>query len=235
MSAGEAHGRGYELCLHPHYAWVQRLFSTIPGASGYLRREKLREADILVRRHVASRLSEAERLLRESAGAAAQSIASLYFASAPTLTPRPPTPAAPTPPDLPQRLTEVANRLNRLAADVLYADAGWAPVSAVQAIREEEILRLCEIDDTMIGLSEALLEATRRLVEAVRRGDHQEADQRLRDVLDAASKLEDVLRARTEYLRFAGRGEKPITGYQDIIGAAKSLLSRLAESLGLRR
>ncbi len=235
MSAEKSYGRGYELCLHPHYAWVQRLFSTIPGASGYLRREKLREADVLVRRHVASRVSEAERLLREAAGLVTQGFTSLYFASTPTLTPRLPAPVAAAPVDLPQRLMDAANRLNRLSADILYADAGWAPVSAVQAIREEEILRLCEFDDTMIGLGEVLLEAARRVADAVRRSDYQEANQRLQDVLDAASRLEETLRARAEYLRFAGSGEKPVTSYQDVIGMARSALSKLAEKLGLRR
>ncbi len=225
---GGSPGKGYELCLNPRYAWMQKFFSLFPFARGYLKLEKMREADILIRRHVASKISEAERILRDAAGAAAQSLSSLYFASAPTLTPRPMLSAQPVPPDLHQRLMDAANKLNMLSADVLYADSGWAPVSAVQAIREDEILKLCEIDDTMLGVAEALSEAARRLDQALRSGNHQEAQQLAADILAAADRLREILELRREFLRFAGGANPGLTDrVKSAVASAREAIERL--------
>ncbi len=150
--------------MSPHYAWVQRLFSLIPGARGYLRREKMREADILIRRFVAERVSAA-------AGLAAQAAGRAFFATMPSLTPVPPgVESGAGLAAYHQRLMDLAVRLDSLASDVLYADSGWAPVSAVQAIREDVIEGLCKLDDSMIGPASGIEEAARAVKGCVEAG-----------------------------------------------------------------
>ena len=230
----EAGGPGYELCLRPHYAWVQNLFRLIPGARGYLRKEKMREADILIRRYVASRLDEAassiERARQALGGAALQAVLGQQLL--------PSLPAAPmTQPGgleaaaLLEQLRSLYNRVQNLASDILYADSGWAPVSAAQAIRENEILGLCEIDDTMIGLAEAVRKLASELEAAASMGDTMTVAEKIRLLGEALEKLGSVYAERRRYLQFAttdatvaARIREAFTGLRS---AARRLLDRV--------
>ncbi len=216
----EEHGPGYEICVRPHYAWVQRLFSTIPGARGYLRREKLREADVLIRRYVASRIDEAVSRIDEARGVVAAGAAEEFFSSIPTLTP-----TGPRRGESLSRYSRLLEQLSleaqRLSSDILYADAGWAPVSAVQAIREEQLLKLCEIDDTLIGLAEAIAAKAVELLDAAKRGDSSRLEKLAGELAEAISAARRVYEERSRFLRFAGPGEP------GLLERARRLISKL--------
>ena len=226
MRAGSSEagsGEGYGLCVSPHYAWVQRLFSLIPGARGYLAKEKLREADILVRRYAAERLDEAVRELEAARTALASAATRAYFTATPMLG-QPAVPAAPGPQPLEAALSlaETLRRLSveaqGLSSDILYADSGWAPVGAVQAIREPEIRQLCEYDNTLIGLAETVLQLSRQLRAAAERGDTTEAAGLAEKLREALQALRSLYEERRRYLRF--------TTHQGL--AAKEALARIA-------
>ena len=51
--SGGSSGLGYELCLQPHYAWIQNMFRAVPFARGFIKKEKLRELDVEIRKYVA--------------------------------------------------------------------------------------------------------------------------------------------------------------------------------------
>ena len=121
-------------------------------------------------------------------------------------------------------------RLDSLASDILYADSGWAPISAVQAIREDVIEGLCKLDDSLIGLASGLEEAARKLRDCVAAGDARCIEEKLRAIEEAVGKLREVLATRKEYLRFAtsgGRGEDLSEAVSSLWRAARSLVSRL--------
>jgi len=237
-------GPGYGLCLEPHYAWVQRFFSIVPGARGYLAKEKIREADILIRRYVASRLDEAAGEVEAARQVLASRASQSFFASTPMIG-QPALGAA----DLSslqasQALGDTLRRLHvllqGLSSDVLYADAGWAPVGAAQAIREPELRQLCSYDDAMIGLAEAILALARRLRGAVEAGDYAEAANEARELEEAARRLRELYEERRRFLHFVtheGLGLREALGKLrrgagGALEAARSLLERLARRLG---
>ncbi len=239
----ETGGPGYELCLNPHYAWLQNLFRAVPFARGYLRREKMREADILIRRHVASLLDEAARSIDSARQALASAAAQAVFASQPMLSmpplPSPGPQALAAAQQLLPRLRGLYDSVQRLSSDILYADSGWAPVGAVQAIREDEIRLLCSVDDSMIGLAEAVKALASRLEEAARRGDASAAEEALRELEEAVDKLRGLYEERRRLLRFASTGRTVAGEAREavtrVVAAARGLLSRLASKLGLGR
>ncbi len=190
----------------------------MPG--GYLGREKLREADVLIRRYAASRIDEAVSRLEEARGFIASRESEAFFSNIPGLTPAPVSPSTGL-----ARFSGVLEQLSleaqKLASDILYADSGWAPVSAVQAIREEELRRLCEYDDTLIGLSEGILVKASELLDATRRGDTGTVERVIDELRDAIRTARRVYEERVRFLRFAGAGG------ESVLEKAKSLLSRL--------
>jgi len=224
-------GEGYSLCLKPHYAWVQNLFRLIPGARGYLAREKLREADILIRRHVASKLDEAARNVDQ----ARQLLASLATQAAAAMTPmlsQFPAPVSPQGTAVLQALPVVSEKLRGLYSslqvlsdDIAFADAGWAPVGAVQAIREDEIRKLCEYDDTMLGLAEQILRLSRSLLDAAARSDTGEVLSLAGQLEEAVSSLRALYDERREFLRFATTQKGPEA-------AARAAAAKAKEALG---
>jgi len=240
-------GPGYGLCLEPHYAWVQRLFSLVPGARGYLAKEKIREADILIRRYVASRLDEAAGEVEAARQVLASRASQSFFASTPMIGQPLLGSVDAASLQASQALGDTLRRLHALlqglSSDVLYADAGWAPVGAAQAIREAEIRRLCGYDDAMIGLAEAILALARRLRSAVEAGDYAAAASEARELEEAAGKLRSLYEERRRFLSFVThRGlsarealEKAKAGASSALEAARSTLRRLAERLGLLR
>ena len=244
-TVGDTGGPGYELCLRPHYAWIQNLFRAVPFARGFLRREKLRELDVEIRRYVAGRLDEAYREVEAARQALASAAGQAFFASAPMLSPVP----APGPgergaaalqalPVLSERLRSVGVEVSGLASDILYADSGWAPVGAARAIREEEILRLCDYDDSMIGLGEAAAKTARELRAAVGLGDYQRALELLGQLEEVVRSLRGLYEERRRFLQFASSGETVAGqlraagqavagGLGSAVSRARSLLSRV--------
>ena len=205
-SDAERQGPGYGLCLEPHYAWVQRLFRLVPGARGYLGKEKLREADVLIRRYVSSRLDEAAGLVEAARQALASRMAQGFFSMVPmasgVMMPPAGGPVGAGEQALAERLRSLSLALQNTASDVLYADSGWAPVGAVQAVREPEIRELCRYDDSMIGLSEAILETARRLRAAVEAGSLEEAARLAGELEAQLGTLRGVYDERRRYLHF---------------------------------
>lgn len=240
-------GPGYGLCLEPHYAWMQRLFSIVPGARGYLAKEKIREADVLIRRHVSSLLDQAAGEI-EAARQALTARASQALFSATPMIGQPllgavdasSLHAAQT---LGETLRRLVSALQNLGSDILYADAGWAPVGAAQAIREPELRQLCSYDDTMVGLAEAVLALARRVRDSVEAGDYTTAAAEARELEDAVKKLRGLYEERRSYLRFVTHqglrardvAQKLRSGAGSALEAARSALGRLAARLGLRR
>jgi hypothetical protein len=228
---------GYGLCLSPHYAWVQRLFSLVPGARGYLAKEKLREADVLIRRYAAERLDEAVRELEAARQLLAARAAQAYFTATPVLG----QPALPAPGGvadmaalqvLGETLRSLSVEAQRLSSDILYADSGWAPVSAVQAIREPEIRQLCEYDNALIGLAVEAARLASELRAAAERRDNQgveEASGKLGEVLAALKRLYEE---RRSYLRFVThQGLSARQALEKLGAAAGSALEKAKELL----
>ncbi|BES81589.1 hypothetical protein [Pyrodictium abyssi] len=225
-------GPGYELCLRPHYAWIQNMFRAVPFARGFLRREKLRELDVEIRRYVAGRLDEAYREVEAARQALASAAGQAFFASTPMLSAVPPTApvqqgtgALQALPVLPERLRSIGAEVSGLVSDILYADSGWAPVGAARAIREDEILRLCEYDDSMIGLGEAAARTARELRAAVGLGDYQKALELLGRLEEVARSLRELYEERRRFLQFASSGDT-------VAGRLRAAAGAVAEGLG---
>ena len=247
--SGGSSGPGYELCLQPHYAWIQNMFRAVPFARGFIKKEKLRELDVEIRKYVAGRLDEAYREVEAARQALASAVGQALFASTPMLSPVP----APSPgelgvalqalPVLSERLRSIGAEVSGLASDLLYADSGWAPVGAARAIREDEILRLCEYDDSMIGLGEAAARTARELRAAVGRGDYQKALELLGRLEEVARSLRELYEERRRFLQFAsssdtvaGRlraaAEAAVEGLGSAVSRARGLLARLSRRGG---
>ena len=230
---GEERGPGYELCLRPHYAWVQRLFSLVPGARGYLGKEKLREVDVLIRRYCAERVDEAVRELEAARQSLAARASQAYFSTVPSLGG---SPLLGSGADLAgfqafqalsESLRSLSIELQNLGSDLLYADSGWAPIGAAQAVREEEIRQLCEYDDAVIGVAEAILKIARELRVAAEAGDVKGAQEKISELREAVSQARSLYEERRKYLRFVThQGLTAREALEKIGGAARSALSK---------
>ncbi len=224
--------------MSPHYSWLGRALRLIPGARGFLEREKLREADIAIRRYAAQLLDEAVRDVEAARSQAAIAMGRQWLAAAAML-PGMPGMGGPAQPGLSETLAGLSRRLRELATSILYADSGWAPVSAARKIGSEEIRRLCSYDDTMIGLAEAARELAKRIRAAVERGDTGEAQRLAAEMGEALDKLQALYEERRRYISFAtaqgpGVAERVKAALGSALEAARETLGRLAGRLGLR-
>lgn len=239
-------GPGYQLCVSPHYAWVQRVFSIVPGARGYLRKEKLREVDILIRRYAAERIDEAVRELEAARSSLSSRASQAFFASTPMLGGSPLLGGADAASVrgfqlLGETLRSLSIELQNVGSDLLYADSGWAPIGAAQAVREDEIRQLCEYDDAVIGVAEALASRARELRLLVEAGRVEEAANKAMELRELLASLRETYEERRKYLRFvtheglsAREAMKRLgAGAASALSRAKGLLARLAGRLGL--
>ena len=236
--AGEG-GAGYSLCLSPSYSWIGRMVRLVPGARGWLEREKTREADIEIRRYVSSLLSQAVAELEDARSRVASAAGRQWLASAALIPGLPGSQAPLPPPGLGDRIASLSSLARDLSSSILYADSGWAPVSAARKITREEILRLCSYDDTMIGLAEAVRELSRRLRRSVELGDWQAAGSLAAELAEALEKLRALYDERRRFIQLAShQGKGFAERVREAIGGAleeaRALLSRLASRLGLR-
>ena len=255
---------GYELCMNPHYAWMQNFFRALPFAHGYLKREKMREVDVKIRQYVSNKLQEASTLLQSAQGFLSQMTMNLMLGGPmgvglgvqPATMPQPvPAPGAqPIPGQQPammdpyqsamivqslaQQLENVMMKLRNTATDIFYADSGWAPVGAAQAIREEEILRLCDYDDSMIGLGEAALLKAREVYNNLQSMNIQGAQQALLELDQVVNTIRELYDERKRFLAFAttqkGLGDTVaavggavVSGIGSALSKAKQLLARI--------
>ncbi len=255
---------GYELCLNPHYAWMQNFFRVIPFAHGYLKREKMREVDVKIRQYVSSKLQEAATLIQSAQGFLSQMTMNMMLGgpmgiglgAQPATMPQPvPTPGVQMAPGQPapmmdpyqtammiqgvmQQLENIMMKLRNIATDISYADSGWAPVGAAQAIREEEILKLCDYDDSLIGLGEAALAKAREVYNNLQAGNIAGAQQALMELDQVVTTIRELYDERKRFLTFAttqkGLGDTVaavggavVGGIGSALSKAKQLLSRI--------
>jgi len=139
---------------------------------------------------------------------------------------------------LAQQLENIMMKLRNTASDIFYADSGWAPVGAAQAIREDEILKLCEYDDSLIGLSEAALAKAREIYNNLQAMNVTGVQQVIAELDQVVNTIRELYDERKKFLSFVttqkglgtavtGAGRTIAKGFGAAISKAKQLLSKI--------
>ena len=177
--------------------WIEKAMMLIPGYRGYKKREMLREDDKLLRTYVADILRQASQTLQQAANELVQA---LGF-QAQMLLQQPGNPIS--------TLNQLASRLYNLAGHVEHQEAGYAPSFNRLKVKEEELQKLLEIDNAMIGYANVILETAKNILSQVRA--QRWFDTRLiATLLQSADEIERIVAERRRFLH----GGEAVTGGQ---------------------
>ncbi len=136
--------------------WIERLMSLVPVYHGYKRRENLREDDRIVRAHVADVLREAAKNLQVAGEEAARRLGPSAWS------------VLQTPGNPIEVLGHASRRAYSLAGLVEHLEAGYSPGWGRLKVKEEDLEKIIEIDNAMIGFSNVVLETSKRVLAEVR-------------------------------------------------------------------
>ena len=136
--------------------WLEKLAMLVPGYRGYKKRELLREDDKILRSYVADQLREASKNLQQ----AASELVSRLGPQAQAWLQQPGNPI--------QLLNEYSRRLYNIASLVEHLELGYSPSFNVLKVKEEELRRLKEIDNSLVGFASAILETSKIILQQVR-------------------------------------------------------------------
>ncbi|MCS7287184.1 MAG: hypothetical protein RMK30_09200 [Anaerolineae bacterium] len=169
--------------LERHLRGLEKLALSIPGFKGYKEKEIRREADRLLRQHVASVLEEARGLLQET------QIMVMQRGKIGLLD------------DLERAVMKLQNTADRLRT----ASYGYSGFFDAVKIREEELDALYDFDLSLLGKAEALVAAAKGLKEAA--GGGEELLPLINQIISEADALMDTfLRRQEAVINFKGEG-----------------------------
>lgn len=167
--------------------WIEKAMMLVPGYRGYRKRELLREDDRLIRRYVAD-------LLREAAGVLRRAMNDLSIRLGQNLIMVTQMPNNPI-----QVLENASSRIEALATKVEHLEMGYNPSFDRLKVREDELRRLLEIDNSMIGYANVLLETAKQIAAQVRQSGW--FDTRLiTTVLQSLEEIEKIVEERRRFL-----------------------------------
>ena len=120
---------------------LERLMNVLPGFRGYREKELRRDADKILREHLARRLDLAKKPLDEAANAATRSggLGSI------------------------NDIETARKRLDRVANRIRYADRGYAPLFAVVKVKEDALARVYAFDLSLVEGVDAVASALGRV------------------------------------------------------------------------
>ena len=171
--------------------WIEKAMMLVPGYRGYKKRELLREDDRIIRGYVADVLRQASQLLLQAQNELVQA---LGF-QAQMMLQQPGNPLS--------TLSLLQQRIYSLSAQVEHAEAGYSPSFDRLKVREEELQKLLEIDNNMIGFANVILETAKIILNQVR--STRSFDQRLViTIQESLGELERILAERRRFLHGSG-------------------------------
>ena len=173
--------------------WIEKAMMLVPGYRGYKRRELLREDDRLIRKYVADVLREAAMVLRR----AMNELSQRYGSNLIMVTQVPNNPI--------EVLENASRRIEALATRVEHLEMGYSPSFDRLKVKEDELRRLLEIDNSMIGYANVLLETARQIAGQIRQSGW--FDTRL--IVTVLQSLEEIERIIEERRRFL-HGSEPV-------------------------
>jgi hypothetical protein len=109
--------------------FLERLMSALPGFKGYREKELRRDADRILREHLAGRLDLMKKPLDEMAAAATRSPGGLGAIN---------------------DVETARKRLDKVSNRIRYADRGYAPLFAVMKVDEEKLARVYAFDVALL-------------------------------------------------------------------------------------
>jgi len=142
--------------LSKRLGWLERAAMLIPGYRGYKKRELLRDDDRRLRAYVADVLRQASQLLQQAASELTGRLgpqAMMWLQ----------TPGNPI-----EALNSAAARAYNVASYIEHLEEGYSPSFDPLKVKEEELERLLEIDNAMIGYANVVLETARIILGQVR-------------------------------------------------------------------
>ncbi len=155
---------------------LEKLALSIPGFQGYKEKELRREADRLLRQHIATVLDEARGSLQEA------QIAVMQKGKIGLLD------------DLERTIMKLQNTIDRLRS----ATYGYSGFFDALKIREEELNALYNFDLSLLDKAEAILSAARGLKEAIGKGE--ELPPLIEKITSEADALMDIFLKRQEVM-----------------------------------
>lgn len=177
--------------------WLERAMMLVPGYRGYKKRELLREDDRLIREYVARTLREASNTLQQALSEMVQ----LLGFQAQLMLQQPGNPVS--------TLEQLRQRITSLAAQIEHSEAGYQPSFDRLKVGEEELSRLKEIDNRMIGYANVILETSKIILSQVRQ--YRSFDPRYTlTIQESLDKLESILAERRRFLH----GSATVTGQE---------------------
>ena len=117
---------------------LERLMNALPGFKGYREKELRRDADRILRDHLAARLDLLKKPLNDAAAAATRSGAL----------------------DAINDIETARKRLDRVSNRIRYADRGYAPLFAVLKIDDAALARVYAFDAALIEAVDAIAKAS---------------------------------------------------------------------------
>ena len=130
--------------------------SLVPVYHGYKKRELLREDDRIVRGHVADVLREASKNLQLAAEEATRRLGPQAW----SIMQQPNNPI--------ELLSSRGRRVYSIAGLVEHLEVGYSPGWSRVRVKEEDLEKLIEIDNEMIGYSHVVLETSKQVLNQVR-------------------------------------------------------------------
>ncbi len=167
--------------------WIEKAMMLIPGYRGYKKRELLREDDRLLRGYVADVLRQASQLLLQ----AQNELVQMMGFQAQMMLQQPGNPL--------QTISFLQQRIYSLSSQVEHAEAGYSPSFDRLKVKEEELQKLLEIDNKLIGFANVILETSKIILNQVR--SSRTFDPRLTvTIQESLGELEKILAERRRFL-----------------------------------
>jgi len=167
--------------------WIEKAMMLIPGYRGYKKRELLREDDRLLRGYIADILRQASQLLLQVQNELVQ----MMGFQAQMMLQQPGNPL--------QVISFLQQRIYSLAGQVEHVEAGYSPSFDRLKVKEEELNKLLEIDNKLIGFSNVILETAKIIVNQIRAS--RSFDPRLTiTIQESLGELEKILAERRRFL-----------------------------------
>ncbi len=167
--------------------WIEKAMMLVPGYRGYKKRELLREDDRILRRYVADLLRDASNRIQQAISELVQA----YGIQAQQMLQQPGNPLS--------TLEWLRQRIYSLAGQIEHAEAGYQPSFDRLKVKEDELRRLQEIDNEMIGYAQVILETAKLVLNQVRRQRSFDPRYTL-TIQQALDELERILGERRRFL-----------------------------------
>lgn len=176
--------------------WLEKAAMLIPGYRGYKKRELLRDDDKRLRSYVADVLREASSLLQQASSELTRRLGPQAMAWLQT-------PGNPI-----EALNQTAQRLYSVASFIEHLEMGYSPSFNPLKVKEEELEHVLELDNSMIGFANVVLETAKIIFSQVQGQGYY--DMRLLTTIhQSLNELERIANERRRYLHGAGELPSP--------------------------